>query len=99
MTCQWCIYFRYKHKESVCVRPGGDGRTMPSKGRTHDCTCFSPRHNCTTCEYRCSLEERKSLGGDGRMCGRWTIRKISKWGGKRVSSVSANPSSVTNNEV
>lgn len=82
MTCQWCRHFRYKGV-SVCARPGGDGNTLPAKGRTSECQWFDPRRTCTTCEYRCSTEERSSLRSDSDVCPKWTLRSISKWGGSR----------------
>lgn len=83
MTCQWCIHFRYKGRASVCARPGGDGKIIPAKGRTSECQWFDPRRTCTTCGYRCAPEERDALYGDGKLCGKWTLRSISKWGGRR----------------
>lgn len=88
MTCQWCIHFRYKSGASACARPGGDGKTIPAKGRSSECSWFSPRRTCTTCGHRCDPDEREALCADGRTCDKWILRSISKWGGCRRSQSS-----------
>lgn len=76
--------FRRKNGAPVCVRPGGDGRTLPSTGgESSQCEKFSPRRSCTTCEYRCSPEDKYERVGSGRKCQKWKLRAISTWGGSK----------------
>lgn len=81
MTCQWCTNFRYKDGLAVCTRPGGDGRTMSSRGGASECASFNPRVNCSTCERRCPADEKSGLIVKGRKCPKWQLRRIGKWGG------------------
>ena len=94
MTCQWCIHFRYKGGFSVCARPGGDGNIMPAKGNASECQWFDPRRICTTCSFRCSPDERDALCSGG-LCGKWTLRSVSNWGGRRRAPQRPSESSST----
>jgi hypothetical protein len=99
MTCQWCIYFRQHKGRGVCTCPERDGNIVPAKTR-NVCEQFHPRRNCSTCEFRCPIEERVSSGGSFGECDRWKLRSISTWGGSRkraktVSKISGSPGKST----
>lgn len=84
MTCQWCIHYRRRGGISLCADPSGDGNTMPVKDGG-SCNRFVPRKNCTTCERRCSREEKASKQDEFGSCGEWTLRALSTWGGRRAA--------------
>ena len=70
-----------------CVRKGGDGRIVPSAGGGKSvCAWFEARRSCTTCEHRCSIEERGEFLGRSAGCGKWELRRLGSWGGARRSS-------------
>lgn len=81
MTCQWCIYYR-RRGQGICISPDRDGTTIPAKSRSV-CEQFEPRRNCSTCEFRCSQDDRESSGGRFGECYRWKLRSLSTWGGVR----------------
>lgn len=84
MTCQWCLEFRRKGGRPVCAKPGRDGNTMPSSGGPSTmCEDFRPRMICTTCEYRCSPDEKSFLVTSKSKCSKWKLRELSTWGGSR----------------
>lgn len=84
MTCQWCLNFRRKAGMPICASPERDGRTIPSRGGDSVvCEHFSPRISCTTCEYRCSPEEKYFLITNKSKCPKWKLRSLSTWGGSK----------------
>lgn len=88
MTCQWCIYYRRKRGgDPRCERPGGDGNVLSTKvirasGGSHTCEWFEPRKSCTTCSSRCAIEYKEEVEAIGT-CPKWSLRRLSTWGGSR----------------
>lgn len=84
MTCQWCKNYRRRDGKSKCWYPFDDGlsRLIDVKG-ADGCDKFDPRRSCTTCEHRCSGEEKSSNMGCPGGCQKWNLRKLTTWGGSR----------------
>lgn len=83
MTCQWCKHYRRRGKAVLCLSPDGDGKVIAIDAKSQTCPKFIARKSCTTCGLRCLPEEKESFlqGPDG--CPKWTLRKLSSWGGSR----------------
>ena len=84
MTCQWCTYHRRRGGTSICVLPGGDGRVRDQRDRLPPCDSFIPRQSCTTCDRRCSDDEKDERILSPQGCMDWTLRKLTTWGGTRT---------------
>ena len=87
MTCQWCIHYRRRGGKSLCLSPeraDGHGAADIENGT---CRLFSPRRTCTSCDHRCSGEERDRLRFANETCPRWKLRELSSWGGDRRSRI------------
>lgn len=86
MTCQWCKNYRRRNGLSKCWYPFDDGlsRFIDVKpGGASTCRKFDPRRSCTTCEHRCSAEDKaRNMSAEGG-CPSWQLRKLSTWGGSR----------------
>lgn len=83
MTCQWCTHYRRRDGKPMCLTEIDGGKVVLSDIKGLACEKFSPRKSCTTCEHRCSYEDReKLLLADGG-CNRWALRNLSTWGGAR----------------
>lgn len=83
MTCQWCLNYRRRGGAAKCVRPGGDGKIIPQGGHNTDCAHFNARKSCTTCEHRCTPDEKTDRIGDDGRCPMWNLRRLESWGGYR----------------
>lgn len=83
MTCQWCVHYRRRRGGITCVRPGGDGKVVPKNKGNINCPCFDARKSCTTCEHRCSIDEKMARIDESGKCSSWNLRKIESWGGYR----------------
>ena len=83
MTCQWCIHYRRRAGVSICFAPDKDGNVTPVRIKGPICERFSARRCCSTCEHRCSQEERDECLGSPNGCQKWELRKLSTWGGPR----------------
>lgn len=83
MTCQWCIHYRRRGGISLCLAPDGDGKVVPVGIKDLACAKFKARKSCTTCEYRCSQEEKGELMFAPGGCPKWVLRALSTWGGAR----------------
>ena len=66
----------------MCVRQGGHS---PVKISGLACGMFSARRNCSTCGYRCPPGEVEEMWAGGE-CRRWTLKRLSGWGGRRIHS-------------
>jgi len=89
MTCQWCVHYRRRSVlasrgtvSAVCAWKDGDGSVIGSRGLMSRCPGFCPKRICTTCEFRCGIEEKKENSLDPP-CRKWRLRSLTTWGGKR----------------
>jgi len=83
MTCQWCTHYRRRDGKSLCLTKTDDGKVVLSEIKGLSCEKFDPRKSCTTCEHRCSYEEREKLLFAEGGCNRWALRNLTTWGGPR----------------
>ena len=83
MTCQWCIRYRRRDGKSLCLRKTETGETVLTDIKGLACEKFIPRRSCTTCEHRCSYEEREGLLFAEGGCQKWQLRNLTTWGGPR----------------
>ena len=84
----------------MCFSPDSDdGVAHPIKERGAECSRFSPRKTCTTCDRRCSQEEKDERVGPYGGCAMWKLRSLSTWGGRRRSARWLNKSNGGEDEV
>lgn len=85
MTCQWCKHYRRRGGIPLCLTVDDCGRVTPVKiGRMADgCSRFDPRKSCTTCEFRCSSDEKELNLESTEGCPKWKLKDLSTWGGNR----------------
>ena len=83
MTCQWCINYRRRDGVSMCLKKKETGEVVLSPIKGLACKDFVPRRSCTTCEHRCSYEDREKLLLEEGGCKAWELRNLSTWGGQR----------------
>jgi len=84
MTCQWCKNYRRRRGFSKCWYPNPDGTYILKDAKGADkCDKFDPRKSCTTCEHRCLPDEKAANIEDSEVCQKWTLRKLTTWGGRR----------------
>lgn len=83
MTCQWCIKYRRRDGRSLCLTETEDGEPVLKPIQGLACGKFDPRKSCTTCEHRCSPDERETLLFMDGGCPKWELRNLTTWGGRR----------------
>ena len=67
----------------MCAAPDAEGNMSLVRIKSLACERFEARRSCTTCEHRCSLEERGSRMDSEGCCNFWKLRALSSWGGHR----------------
>lgn len=93
MTCQWCKRYRRRGGRPFCLMEDENGEVVAHLIVGRACDKFVPRVNCKTCSMfgKCTPKdiEENLLYND--VCPKWSLRKLSKWGGPRVRGPSKIP--------